>query len=85
MQDQQDDLMNEMACPKCGSKTVSKVKYTWWGGMLGPKLLHHVKCGNCTYTFNSKTGKSNTPGIIICSILIFAAAFLLFYAIRNMY
>ena len=66
------------------NKTVSKVKYTWWGGVLGPRLLHHTKCEDCRSTFNSKTGKSNTPGIVIYSLVIFAVAFALFFFIRTM-
>jgi transposase-like protein len=83
MQDKLNEFSNEIVCPQCGSKTVSKVKYTWWGGVLGPKLLHHTKCEDCKYTFNSKTGKSNTPGIVIYSLVIFVVAFAAFYFIRS--
>jgi transposase-like protein len=84
MTDQLNEFTNEPACPKCGNKAVTKVKYTWWGGVLGPKLLHHTKCDGCNYTFNSKTGKSNTPGIILYSVIIFAVAFVAFYLLRTM-
>jgi len=80
------DHLNEIApdgCPKCGSSLVSPVKYTWWGGLLGPKLFHHTKCNECKYTFNSKTRKSNTPAIIIYSVILFVVAFAVFYAIRS--
>lgn len=83
MQDQLGEFATETGCPKCGSKSVSKVKYTWWGGVLGPKMLHHTKCDSCGYTFNSKTGKSNTPGIIIYSVILFIAAFAIMYFIKN--
>jgi transposase-like protein len=84
MQDQFNEFSNEPGCPKCGNKAISKVKYTWWGGVLGPRLLHHTKCDSCGYTFNSKTGKSNTAGIIIYSVVIFVVAFALYFFIRNM-
>lgn len=84
MQDQLNEFTNETGCPKCGSKILTPVKYTWWGGVLGPKLLHHTKCKDCGYTFNSKTGKSNTLGIIMYSLVIFAVAFAVFYLIRTM-
>lgn len=84
MQDQLNEFSLETGCPKCGNKSVSKVKYTWWGGVLGPKMLHHTKCDSCGYTFNSKTGKSNTPGIIIYSVILFIAAFAITYFIRTM-
>lgn len=84
MKDQLNEFTNETGCPKCGSKEISKVGYTWWGGVLGPRLLHHTKCKSCGCTFNSKTGKSNTPGIVIYSVVIFVIAFGLYFFIRNM-
>ena len=75
MADQLTEFSNQMGCPKCGAESVSPVKYTWWGGILGPKLLHHTKCNSCGYTFNSKTRKSNTTAIIIYSVVIFAIVF----------
>jgi transposase-like protein len=52
-------------CPNCRSGDYTKVGFTWWGGLLGPKLFNHVKCQGCGTTFNSKTGKSNNTGITI--------------------
>jgi len=52
-------------CPKCGNSTAEKVKFTWWGGILGPKLLTHVKCTACRAAYNGKTGKDNTAAIAI--------------------
>jgi len=58
--------MSEFApCPQCGSSTASRVGFTWWGGIVGPKLLTHVRCGQCRATYNGKTGASNTTGIVI--------------------
>ncbi len=84
MQDQLNEFTSDTGCPKCGSKSISKVKYTWWGGVIGPKLLHHTKCDSCGYTFNSKTGKSNTTGIIIYSVVLFVVAFAVVYFIKTM-
>ena len=55
-------------CPKCGSTNAKKVSYTWWGGALGPRLLHEVKCLNCGTSYNGSTGKSNVTNIIIYSV-----------------
>lgn len=52
-------------CPECSSTDAEKVTFTWWGGLLGPSLLHHVKCLECGATFNGKTGKSNAAAISI--------------------
>lgn len=82
MADQLNEFSNETGCPKCGSGLISPVKYTWWGGLLGPKLLHHTKCENCGYRFNSKTRQSNTTAIIIYSVVIFVVFFAVVYLIR---
>ena len=42
-------------CPKCGAPNHKKVGFTWWGGVVGPKLFSHVKCLNCGEGFNGKT------------------------------
>jgi C4-type Zn-finger protein len=83
MQDQLNEFSNETGCPKCGNKIITPVKYTWWGGVLGPRLFHHTKCESCGYRFNSKTGRSNTPAIIIYSFVIFIIAFAAFYFLRT--
>ena len=63
--------MNPFApCPQCGSANSQKLRFTWWGGVLGPKILTHVKCPNCSKTYNGKTGRDNTTGIIIYSVVV---------------
>lgn len=62
-------------CPNCGNTNAAKVKFTWWGGALGPNMLTHVKCQNCNTEYNGKTGKSNQQNIIIYFVAIFVIAF----------
>jgi transposase-like protein len=62
-------------CPNCGSTNVEKVKFTWWGGALGPSMFTHVKCKNCGTQFNGKTGKSNQTNIILYFVASFVIAF----------
>ena len=63
--------MSEYApCPKCRSANAMRVKFTWWGGLLGPKILTHVKCPQCGYAYNGKSGKDNTTGIVIYSVIV---------------
>ena len=63
--------MNEYApCPFCNARNAEKIKFTWWGGLLGPKLLKHVKCLGCGKGYNGKTGKDNTTNIVIYSIVV---------------
>ena len=63
-------MTSYVPCPKCHG-AAEKLKFTWWGGILGPKILTHVKCLACGYKYNGKTGKDNTTGIIIYSVIVF--------------
>lgn len=69
-------------CPKCGSTDAKKVSYTWWGGFLGPKMFNHVKCNSCGTTYNSKTGKSNTPAIIIYNVAVLFVCLVLYLIVQ---
>jgi hypothetical protein len=83
MADQLNEFTTENGCPQCGSTLTSPVKYTWWGGVLGPRLLHHTKCNACKFLYNSKTRKSNTQGIVIYSVILFVIAFALVFFVRR--
>jgi transposase-like protein len=69
-------------CPKCQAQNATRVGYTWWGGVLGPKLFTHVKCGSCSTTFNGKTGKSNNTAIAIYSVVLFVVVLGLYAMVR---
>ena len=63
--------MNAYApCPQCGGTKAQKIRFTWWGGVLGPRILTHVKCPECGKAFNGKSGKENTSGIVLYSIAV---------------
>ncbi|HEY0006221.1 MAG TPA: hypothetical protein VGB17_15685 [Pyrinomonadaceae bacterium] len=68
-------------CPKCGTPDPERVKFTWWGGVLGPKILSHVKCQRCGNAYHGKSGKSNTNGIIIYSVIGLVVAFAIFFVL----
>jgi predicted nucleic-acid-binding Zn-ribbon protein len=77
--------MNSYApCPKCGSTGAERMKFTWWGGVIGPRILSHVKCPGCGNAYNGKTGRENTTGIVVYSaivaILVFGLVMVLFVA-----
>ena len=57
-------------CPKCSSSRAKRISFTWWGGVLGPRMFTHVQCEDCGAAYNGKTGKSNTTAIIIYSIVV---------------
>ncbi len=65
------------ACPKCGSRGAELVKFSWWGGVLGPKMLTHVKCPSCDKKYNGKSGGDNTTGIVIYSVIVGIISFIL--------
>ncbi|MGE0550965.1 MAG: hypothetical protein AB7O24_34350 [Kofleriaceae bacterium] len=59
------DLVTSAPCYGCGSTNANKVGFSWWGGLLGPKMFNHVVCAQCGKTFDSNTGRSNDTKIAI--------------------
>lgn len=58
-----------LPCPRCGATGARRVVFTFWGSFYGPALLHHVRCPNCGYAYNGKTGRSNlVPAILFVVI-----------------
>ncbi|HJZ88407.1 MAG TPA: hypothetical protein VKN99_24715 [Polyangia bacterium] len=51
-------------CPKCRNTAATKVRFTWWGGLLGARMFSVVQCTRCSCRFNGKTGAGLT-GVII--------------------
>lgn len=71
-------------CPDCGADAAERVSFTWWGGLIGPAMLSHVRCRNCGTTYNGKSGRSNNTAIAIyvgvslaISLAVFVLVFLL--------
>jgi predicted nucleic-acid-binding Zn-ribbon protein len=74
--------MNQYApCPRCRQSAAEKVNFTWWGGLLGPKLFTHVKCLGCGNKYNGKSGKDNTTNIVIYSVIVGIICFVFVFAI----
>ena len=63
-------MIKYAACPKCNAASAERVKFTWWGGVLRPKILTHVKCNNCGEKYNGKTGRNNMKGIVVYSVVV---------------
>ena len=72
---------NYVPCPKCGTADSKLLKFTWWGGALGPKMLTHVKCQNCGNKYNGKTGGDNTAGVAIYMVVAGVISFVLMFAV----
>ena len=51
--------------PVNGVPTPSAWAFTFWGGILGPWMLTHVRCNECGTCYNGNTGKSNNAAIAI--------------------
>ena len=77
------DYQSGIVCPKCGRPGSKPVSFTWWGGVLGPKLFHHVKCLGCGCAYNGKTGRSNTVAIIIYSVVVAVITLLLLFFVLS--
>ncbi len=53
-------------CPNCDAPgDAQRVAFTWWGGLVGPAILTHVRCNECGSCYNGRTGKSNNLAIAI--------------------
>jgi hypothetical protein len=48
---------------------VHQPSFTWWGGLLGPRLFKHTICRACGFGFNRETGKSNGGKIAAYTIV----------------
>ncbi len=56
-------------CPRCGATGAKRVKATWWGSFYGPALFTHVRCPECDYAYNGRTGGSNLiPAIVFVTV-----------------
>jgi hypothetical protein len=65
-------------CPRCGCTRAEEVTFTFWGSFYGPALLSHVRCRDCGYAYNGRTGKSNfwpallfvlVPALLIIAVI----------------
>jgi predicted Zn finger-like uncharacterized protein len=60
-------------CPKCGAHGAEKVLWTFWGSFYGPAMFTHVRCPECDYAYNGKTGRSNIiPAVIFFTLPLLA-------------
>jgi hypothetical protein len=45
-------------CPYCRAQSANSVGFTWWGGLLGPRIMGIVKCNNCHNQFTKNGNKA---------------------------
>lgn len=65
-------------CPRCGARGATRVMFTFWGSFYGPALFTHVRCPECGYAYNGRSGRSNLlpaiffvtiPLLLICGLI----------------
>ena len=45
-------------CPGCGGGPLHEPSFTWWGGLVGHKLLGVEQCKQCKKWWTKSTGQS---------------------------
>ena len=70
-------MIETPGCPNCQNPQATQVSFTWWGGLIGPRILSHVSCVSCGTQYNAKTGQSNNTKIAIYMGSIFAFTFVI--------
>lgn len=66
-------MVDHCPCPFCRAQLASKVRFTPWGGVIGPKLLNLVKCNDCGKQYNGKSGTAVDKAVraySLCSLLL---------------
>jgi hypothetical protein len=79
----EDPVPGLAGCPKCGAQSASKVGYNWWGGALGPRLFHVVKCNECRTQYNGRTGAKLTKVIIVYQGVVVVIALLVVWMLKR--
>ena len=62
------DYQSYRRCPGCGGGPLSEPGFTWWGGVIGHKILGLVRCESCKQWWVKKTGAPGTTRIAIYTI-----------------
>lgn len=68
----------DSVCPFCESEHVKRVNYTFWGGVIGPRIFNLHRCEDCNAQYNAKTGQRLAPmkialylaGVVVITVLI---------------
>ena len=68
-------------CPGCGAQDARAVSFTWWGGVLGPRMFHMVRCNACNRAFDSQSGGTLGRKILVYQVVSISVGLLTFYAL----
>ncbi len=61
-------------CPKCGYDDATRVRWTIWGGMIGPAIINVVRCHECGTHYNGVHGDTNGGRIAIYIVISIVSA-----------
>jgi hypothetical protein len=53
------------ACPGCGGGPLAEPGFTWWGGLVGHKLLGVEQCKRCKKWFVKGTGQPGDTRVMV--------------------
>jgi|GEM_PF-892754 len=71
-------------CPYCQHDRSRKVRFTPWGGVLGPAIMRVVACAQCGQQFSGRNGsKIEGHRRVYSIIMIVMLALLVAYAIKS--
>ena len=58
-----------MPCPRCRQVGANIRTWSWWGGLIGPKIMKQATCMFRKQDFNYQTGKPITGQTILLYML----------------
>ena len=56
-------------CPGCGGGPLVEPGFTWWGGLVGHKILGVEKCESCRHWWVKGTGQSGDTRVTIYKVV----------------
>lgn len=74
-------MAKERTCPHCGSTNVKRLRFTWWGGFVGPWLLRYVRCGGCGKKSSLRPGRRRLLWIVLYNLCALAVGGALLFAV----
>lgn len=60
---------HDARCLGCGGGPLSVPSFTWWGGLVGQRLLGIEKCESCGQWWVKGTAKPGTSRIVIYAVV----------------
>ena len=51
--------MSLKRCPRCSSTDIKKIKFNWWGGIIGALVADEYNCNQCCFKFKGNTANTN--------------------------